>query len=367
MLVAPAATRLLCSEPMKPEARRDVLAPVEEIGKIKKGLDAHVDLLEDLARSAAAASEQQGEADLARVSRGVEQALAQAHAIREHVQVARELAEDLEGHAAKQQAFNEQVARFLEMQEQKIALGGLRHDVAVDAGPGEAVERHGLLLQFVQWFIRAGFGAPLDKLTQIWLVVADILGTPPASVLEHMRLAYGRSAGDGREHVRDASSEGTSTPAVSGSRRDLDEKAAGSERAKAPSDAARQAVPSSEPSDPGGARNDVNDELEPDKEFEDFLAERTRALAESRRRTVVLLARASYYGELILERLYPEDAASPPDITYPEEAPGFVRPNYDVEDITASEDLCSEFIDAHWDRFERYRRLALRIEGLAGK
>lgn len=106
-------------------------------------------------------------------------------------------------------------------------------------------------------------------------------------------------------------------------------------------------------------------EVKPDGEFEKFLTDKIRDLPEGRKGTITRLARSSFYGATIFERLYPKDATSPPDTTCPDRAKAmrFARPAYRSEDIRDAARLWREFADEHPARFQYYREVILREDG----
>lgn len=124
-------------------------------------------------------------------------------------------------------------------------------------------------------------------------------------------------------------------------------------------------APLSEPPSPGVQGQQLGPTLTTDDMFEAFLRSQTQS------KTVILLARASFYGETIFEQLYPEDAAAPPDLTYPDldavRALRFARPSYRDEDVEVASRLWQDFADAHWDRFQRYQQILLNLEDASGE
>jgi len=125
----------------------------------------------------------------------------------------------------------------------------------------------------------------------------------------------------------------------------------GPEGAQASSGMARQPAPSS----PADATVRVDIKL--DEKFEEYLAAEVAKLPEENRKpTVVRLARLRFYG-LASKFLYPEYENTPPDLHPPRD--GYARPLFHAVDRAAARTICRNFINAHRERFDYYRRLDL--------
>jgi hypothetical protein len=100
-------------------------------------------------------------------------------------------------------------------------------------------------------------------------------------------------------------------------------------------------------------------DIKPDEKFEEFLAAKAAKLPpKHRKETVIRLARSSFYGRNISDRLYPADTNAPPDITYPD-SDRFLRPKYHSQDVSLSEALVREFVTdpSNWEKMRLYRQL----------
>ena len=103
--------------------------------------------------------------------------------------------------------------------------------------------------------------------------------------------------------------------------------------------------------------NGASEKIEPDELFETFVASRTTSVS------VIKLARASFYGGSIYGQLFTQDPLTDANIEYPDagEKPTLARPLYRPEDLELADVLQKEFIKDHWDRYQHYADLELRL------
>ncbi len=97
--------------------------------------------------------------------------------------------------------------------------------------------------------------------------------------------------------------------------------------------------------------------IKSDEKFEEFLAAEVAKLHEENRKpSVIRLARVQFYG-LASKPLYPEYENAPTDLRPPRD--GYARPLFHAVDRAAARTICRNFINAHRERFDYYRRLDL--------